>query len=393
QKSHPRKRSRSLEEDKKGHLICQSRAVLSARYKIFCTLGEGTFGKVVECTDHKAEDRHVDEKIIKTVARDLKAAYTEIQVLEHLNALDPSNTYYCVKMLDWFECHGYICIVFELLGLSIYDFIKENGFLPLRLDHIRHMAYRICKSVNCKCASGLLSLLHFLHRICQLFFYLAILYLNKLTHTDLKPENTVFVTSDSVQECNSKLKCEERTLKNPNVRIVDFGSATYNDKYHSTLVSTRLYRAPEVILALGWSRPCDVWSIGCILMEYITLESHLFPTHHNKEHLAMMEQMYMIQKSRKCKYFCHDQLNWDKCSSAGSSVSRHCKLLKVSIHDSDHENLFDLIEKMLEYDPDKRITLEEALRHPFFFYLHKKRSLSLKAEQADTGTMPPKCKK
>lgn len=53
-------------------------------------------------------------------------------------------------MLEWFEHHGHVCIVFELLGLSTYDFIKENGFLPFRLDHIRQMAYQICKSVNCK---------------------------------------------------------------------------------------------------------------------------------------------------------------------------------------------------------------------------------------------------
>jgi CDC-like kinase len=56
----------------------------------------------------------------------------------------------CVQMLEWFEHHGHICIVFELLGLSTYDFIKENGFLPFRLDHIRKMAYQICRSVNCK---------------------------------------------------------------------------------------------------------------------------------------------------------------------------------------------------------------------------------------------------
>ena len=69
-------------------------------------------------------------------------------------------------MLEWFEYHGHVCIVFELLGLSTYDFIKENGFLPLRLEHIRQMAYQICKSVNCKYVSFLLYLLNFPHRIC-----------------------------------------------------------------------------------------------------------------------------------------------------------------------------------------------------------------------------------
>lgn len=58
-------------------------------------------------------------------------------------------------MLEWFEHHGHICIVFELLGLSTYDFIKENGFLPFQMDHIRKMAHQICKSVNCKYLSTL----------------------------------------------------------------------------------------------------------------------------------------------------------------------------------------------------------------------------------------------
>ncbi|NXF31832.1 CLK1 kinase, partial [Nyctibius bracteatus] len=313
--------------------------------------------------------RHVAVKIVKNVARYSEAARAEVQVLERLNALDPGNKYHCVQMLKWFEYCGHVCIVFELLGLSTYDFInEENGFQPLRLDHIRQMAYQICKAVN------------FLH-------------VNKLTHTDLKPENILFVTSDYVEEYNPQRKCNERRLKNPDVKVVDFGSATHDDEYHSTLVSTRQYRAPEVILALGWSQPCDVWSIGCILMEYY-LGSTLFLPHNSKEHLAMMERLlgplpnHMIKKSRKREYFHHDQLDWDEHSAAGRYVLRRCKPLQefMTCHDSDHRNLFDLIEKMLEYDPAKRITLEEALKHPFFFPLkRKKRARSRVAEQE-----PPK---
>ncbi len=54
------------------------------------------------------------------------------------------------------------------------------------------------------------------------------------------------------------------------IRVIDFGSATFEDQYHSSIVSTRHYRAPEVILGLGWSFPCDLWSVGCILVELAT---------------------------------------------------------------------------------------------------------------------------
>jgi dual-specificity kinase len=77
-------------------------------------------------------------------------------------------------------------------------------------------------------------------------------------------------------------------LLDSEIRLIDFGSATFDDEYHSSVVSTRHYRAPEIILNLGWSFPCDIWSIGCIIVEFFTGDA-LFQTHDNLEHLAMME--------------------------------------------------------------------------------------------------------
>lgn len=79
-------------------------------------------------------------------------------------------------------------------------------------------------------------------------------------------------------------------LLDSEIRLIDFGSATFDDEYHSSVVSTRHYRAPEIILNLGWSFPCDIWSIGCILVEFFTGDA-LFQTHDNLEHLAMMENV------------------------------------------------------------------------------------------------------
>lgn len=321
--------------------------------EIVCTLGEGAFGKVVECIDHEKVGARIALKIIKNIERYRDAALSEVEVLEQINSLDCDRRYACVRMYDWFDHHGHICIAFELLGLSTYDFLKENNFQPFYINHIRHMAYQIIRAVR------------FLHK-------------NKLTHTDLKPENILFVNSEYNIRYNSKMKRDERTVKNPDVKVVDFGNATYEHEHHTSVVSTRHYRAPEVILDLGWSHSCDVWSVGCILIEYY-LGSTLFQTHDSKEHLAMMERVlgpiptHMLQKTRKSRFVRNDKLDWDIHSSSGRYVRKQCKPLRQYLvsSSSDHEQLFDLIERMLEYDVTKRITLDEAIKHPFFNSIRK----------------------
>ncbi|XP_051533461.1 dual specificity protein kinase CLK4-like isoform X1 [Myxocyprinus asiaticus] len=354
-RTHRRKRIKSIEDDEEGHLVYHNGDMLRARYEIVGTLGEGAFGKVVECLDHSKGGARVALKIIKNIERYREAAMSEVDVLERINSLDGDKRFACVRMLDWFDHHGHICIVFELLGLSTYDFLKENGFMPFSVDQIRCMADQIFRAVC------------FLHE-------------NKMTHTDLKPENILFVDSTYDMEYNSKMKRDERTLKRLDVKVVDFGNATYDHEHHTSVVSTRHYRAPEVILELGWNHSCDVWSLGCILIEFY-LGLTLFQTHDSKEHLAMMERVlgpiptHLLQKSRKQRYVHHDKLDWDELSSAGRYVRKHCKPLKqyMSSKTPEHELLFDLLQKMMEYDSSKRITLEQAIGHPFFNQLRKER--------------------
>ncbi|XP_067618810.1 uncharacterized protein Doa isoform X4 [Eurosta solidaginis] len=341
-----------IQDDADGHLIYHNGDILHHRYKIMATLGEGTFGRVVKVKDME-RDFCMALKIIKNVEKYREAAKLEINALEKIAQKDPHGENLCVKMIDWFDYHGHMCIVFEMLGLSVFDFLRENNYEPYPLEQVRHMAYQLCYSVK------------FLHE-------------NRLTHTDLKPENILFVDSEYTTHYNHKINREVRRVKNTDVRLIDFGSATFDHEHHSTIVSTRHYRAPEVILELGWSQPCDVWSIGCILFE-LYLGITLFQTHDNREHLAMMERIlgqipYRMARSHclysktKTKYFYHGKLDWDDKSSAGRYVRDHCKpLFRYQMSDTeDHCQLFDLIKKMLEYEPSQRVTLGDALRHPFF---------------------------
>ena len=91
------------------------------------------------------------------------------------------------------------------------------------MDQARFIAYQLCYSVR------------FMHE-------------NRLTHTDLKPENILFIKSDYDVVADPKKKKEYRVVKDAEVRLIDLGSATFDHEHHSTIVSTRHYRAPEVIL-------------------------------------------------------------------------------------------------------------------------------------------------
>lgn len=53
-------------------------------------------------------------------------------------------------MLDWFDFCGHVCITFELLSVSTFDFLKANNFLPYPINQIRHMAQQICRAVSCE---------------------------------------------------------------------------------------------------------------------------------------------------------------------------------------------------------------------------------------------------
>ncbi|XP_071956401.1 dual specificity protein kinase CLK2-like [Antedon mediterranea] len=339
------KRSTVVLDDEDGHLIYRPGDWLQARYEVKSTLGEGTFGKVVECKDTQRGER-IALKIIKNIDKYREAAKLEINVLEKLNERDPAGKHLCVKMIDWFDYHGHMCLAFEMLGKSIFDFLKDNNYSPYPMDQICHISYQLSYAVK------------FMHDM-------------KLTHTDLKPENVLFVNSD--YRMNRLKYSEDKVVKMADIKLIDFGSATFDHEHHSSIVSTRHYRALEVILELGWAQPCDVWSIGCIMFELYTGFT-LFQTHDNREHLSMMEVIlgpmpaWMIKKTRKTKYFYHGRVDWDENSSSGRYVKDNCKPLNRyrTQDDVDHINFFDLLEKMLTYDPEKRITLDEAIRHPYF---------------------------
>lgn len=252
-------------------------------------LGQGTFGKVVEAYDKKKRTKCA-VKIIRSVQKYRDASRIELRVLSTLSLNDKTNRNKCIHLRDSFDFRNHICIVTDLLGQSVFDFLKGNGFVPFPSSQIQNFARQLFTSVACK---------HTLLLIVSLLIAVPVLHDLNLIHTDLKPENILLVNGQyqtftynrnipSSSHTTSRTARQRRVLLDSEIRLIDFGSATFDDEYHSSVVSTRHYRAPEIILNLGWSFPCDIWSIGCIIVEFFTGDA-LFQTHDNLEHLAMME--------------------------------------------------------------------------------------------------------
>lgn len=343
-------------DDSEGHFIVREGDYVTDRYRITSLLGQGTFGKVVKCQDLTGAGE-VAIKIIRAVQKYTDAAQIEIRVLRTLRDHDPANKYKCIHLLNTFTYRNHVCIVSELLGQSVFDFLKDNDFNPFPPLHIWHFARQLLRSVA------------FLHSL-------------GLVHTDLKPENILLVNSKFslvpiTWRPNSRKK---RVLQDCDIRLIDFGSATFNDEYHSQVVSTRHYRAPEIILQMGWSYPCDAWSIGCILIEFYTGEA-LFQTHDNLEHLAMMEAVLGPMPDdfrRKAEtyrptYFKSGRLDFPNPTTNRQSRKfvKAMKALDDTVVSQQgyakHDKLFkNLLKKLLTFDPNQRIRVSDALKHPYF---------------------------
>jgi len=169
------------------------------------------------------------------------------------------------------------------------------------------------------------------------------------------------------------------TTKRPrraDIKIIDFGSATFADEYHCSVINTRQYRAPEVILDIGWSMASDVWSLGCILMEVYS-GALLFKTHEHLEHLAMIEKIIgpipqcMTQAAattggRKYVNSLERRLDWPDGASSANSIRRvnGCLPLEEMVHPA-HVGFAQFIRHLLQPDPASRPYPEEALRHVF----------------------------
>ncbi|THG01791.1 hypothetical protein TEA_006137 [Camellia sinensis var. sinensis] len=227
------------EDDKDGHYIFALGENLTSRYKIHSKMGEGTFGQVLECWDRERKEM-VAIKIVRGIKKYREAAMIEVEVLQQLGKHDKDGNR-CVQIRNWFDYRNHICIVFEKLGPSLYKFLRKNNYRSFPIDLVREIGRQLLECV---------AFMHDLH----------------LIHTDLKPENILLVSSEHVKVPDYKGSSRspkdgsyfKKVPKSSAIKVIDFGSTTYDRQDQSYIVSIRHYQAPEVILGYVIPKGCFV---------------------------------------------------------------------------------------------------------------------------------------
>ncbi|NXX23286.1 ICK kinase, partial [Podargus strigoides] len=286
------------------------------RYTTIRQLGDGTYGSVLL-------GRSVESGELIAIKKMKRKFYSweECMNLRELKSLKKLNHANVVKLKEVIRENDHLYFVFEYMKENLYQLMKErNKLFPESV--VRNIMYQILQG------------LAFIHK--HGFF-----------HRDLKPEN---------------LLCMGPEL----VKIADFGLAREirSRPPYTDYVSTRWYRAPEVLLrSTSYSSPIDIWAVGCIMAEVYTLRP-LFPGASEIDTIFKICQVLGTPKKNDWPegYQLSASMNfrWPQCVPNN---------LKTLIPNASSEAV-QLMRDMLQWDPKKRPTASQALRYPYFQFGH-----------------------
>ncbi|KAE8894740.1 Extracellular signal-regulated kinase 1 [Phytophthora fragariae] len=304
-------------------MTSNTRFEIPASFEYVKTIGSGAYGVVISATDGRT-GKTVAVKNIQRAFDDLtdaKRIVREIKLMRHLDhkcVLGVEDIFEPVA-LDKFED---VYIVSQLMATDMHRVIYSRH--ALSDEHIAFFMYQML------CA------MKYVHSA-------------NVIHRDLKPSN-VLVNAN----------CE--------LKICDFGLARgvfpEEELELTEYVVTRWYRAPEIMLGcMKYTREVDVWSMGCIFAEMMSRKP-LFPgqDYIDQLHLIMNalgapndQELYFLTNARARKFM---NAEFQKRGPNPTKPLAHM------FTDSPPDAL-DLLQKMLVIDPNKRISVDEALAHPY----------------------------
>ncbi|KAF1603367.1 Serine/threonine-protein kinase MAK, partial [Eudyptes chrysolophus] len=282
------------------------------RYTIMKQLGDGTYGSVLMGKSNESGELVA----IKRMKRKFYS-WDECMNLREVKSLKKLNHANVIKLKEVIRENDHLYFVFEYMKENLYQLMKDRHKL-FPESVIRNMMYQILQG------------LAFIHK--HGFF-----------HRDMKPENLLCIGPELV-------------------KIADFGLARElrSQPPYTDYVSTRWYRAPEVLLRSSiYSSPIDMWAVGSIMAELYTLRP-LFPGTSEVDEIFKICQVLGTPKKS----------DWPEGYHLASAMNFRFPQcvpisLKTLIPNASNEAI-QLMSDMLNWNPKKRPTASQALKYPYF---------------------------
>ncbi|XP_051970236.1 serine/threonine-protein kinase PRP4 homolog [Xyrauchen texanus] len=333
--------------DSEGYYRVNIGEILDKRYDVYGYTGQGVFSNVVRARDTARAGQEVAVKIIRNNELMQKTGLKELEFLKKLNDADPDDKFHCLRLFRHFYHKQHLCLVFEPLSMNLREVLKKYGKdVGLHIKAVRSYSQ-------------------------QLFLALKLLKRCNILHADIKPDNI--------------LVNESKTI----LKLCDFGSASHvADNEITPYLVSRFYRAPEIVIGKPYDYGIDMWSVGCTLYE-LYAGKILFPGSSNNHMLKLAMDVKgkmpnkMIRKGLFKDQHFDQNLNFlyievDKVTerekvTVMSTINPTKDLLADMVggqrlpeeQRKKVMQLKDLLDGTLMLDPAKRISINQALQHPF----------------------------
>jgi len=299
------------------------------KYEVGQRVGKGAYGIVWKARDLASGKQVALKKIFDAFqnSTDAQRTFREVMFLQELNAHHHENIIRLLNVLKA-ENDKDLYLVFEYMEINLHAVIKAN---ILEEVHKKYVLYQILRALK------------YMHS-------------GELLHRDMKPSN-VLLNSD----CHVKL-CDFGLARS----VAELGEEGSKDAAVLTdYVATRWYRAPEILLGSSrYTKGVDSWSVGCILGEML-LGRPLFAGSSTVHQLELVLEITGRPNKLDLK----------------SIRSRHTATMLESIAVKPQRSLqsllptapadaLDLMSKLLVFNPDRRLSIEDAIRHPYLAQFH-----------------------
>ena len=303
-----------------------SRFFIDRRYTNLKPVGDGSYGFVASGID-TVTGQKVAIKKIKDVFNDVvdaKRILRELKLLRHFNSHENIITIFDIMINLAPDSFEDIYIVTNLMESDLERIIRSQQ--SLTDQHYQYFLYQLLRALKYVHSANVL-------------------------HRDLKPSNLLVNANCDLALCDFGL-----------ARGFDVEGKDTMTEY----VVTRWYRAPELLCeSVHYGKGVDVWSVGCIFAELLIHEA--FFRGENPQH-----QLEVIVSKLGCPP--KERLGFIESPAARGAVWNYLGHRPPPFHSlfppGSNPAALDILQRMLQFHPDDRISVEEALEHPYLSDFH-----------------------